>query len=122
MSRKFEAIDLMKLYTHGSYKGWNEELTNLFAKRDINGLMKLRYRICAGMDDVAKAHLNDDRMNAWFARLIRSIEQTAKKIIAVKHPMPGDQKAAAEFQTARYLEAKRKRDLEFREFMKKSAY
>jgi hypothetical protein len=123
MSRKYEAIDLMKLYTHGSHKSWNEYLSLCLRKLDINALMKLRYQICAGMDDLAKQNLNDDKMNLWFVRLTRSIEQTAKKIITIRHPMPGDNTLLnSEFNTRKYLEAKRKRDVEFRKFMNDSAY
>lgn len=81
MSRKFEAINLMALYAKGSANGWNEILNECYLKRDINRLAKIRYQICAGMDDVAKAKLNTDDINTWFVRLTMSLENTAKKNI-----------------------------------------
>ena len=123
MSRKYEAIDLMKLYTHGSHKGWNEFLDQCLRFQNINALAKLRYQICAGMDDLAKAKLNDDKMDIWFTRLTRSIEQTAKKLIKLRHPMPGDGiVAGTEFDVAKYKLAKQKRDAELQKFLKDSSY
>lgn len=119
MSRKYEAIDLMKLYTLGSHKGWNEYLQRCFDTRNINALAKLRYQICAGMDDLAKAKLNTEDINIWFIRLNRSIENTAKKIIRAKHPMATDSGLGT---TGKRDDAKKRRDLELRKFLQESGY
>ncbi len=121
MSRKYEAIDLMKLYTHGSVNGWNEFLVKCLNKKDINALAKIKYQVCAGMDDLAKGKLNTEDINVWFVRLTRSLEQTAKKIIRIKHPMPGDNgKKVTDLSD--YQTAKRRRDHELQKFMKDSSY
>ncbi len=122
MSRKYEAVDLMKLYTHGSTNGWNDFLKKCLTKRDINALAKLRYQICAGMDDLAKLKLNTEEINVWFVRLNRSLELTAKKIIRIKCPLPGDAGAKPLKTLGDYASAKRKRDLELRKFMQESSY
>lgn len=122
MSRKFEAINLMALYAKGSANGWNEILNECYLKRDINRLAKIRYQICAGMDDVAKAKLNTDDINTWFVRLTMSLENTAKKILRAKYPMPHDNPLIAKDSDPRALEAKRKRDYELSIFMKESSY
>lgn len=137
MSRKYEAIDLMKLYTLGSANGWNQELTKLYEKHDINGLAKLLYRIQAGMTDLAKKKLNTEEIDVWFARLTRSIEKTAKQIIKDQNPMPGDAKAIdlsmgkALHQEMRHdrvryhkdpLEAKRARDQALADFLRRSSF
>lgn len=126
--RKHEAIDLMKLYVAGNDKAWNKMLTDCHNRLDINYLAKVKYQLCAGMDDLAKKNLNDEKMNLWFLRLLRSLELTAKRIIKIKHPMPGDKITNTElvkFDSAtkdKMLAAKRKRDQELNEFMRKSAY
>jgi len=119
--KKFEGIDLLKLYTSGSYKGWNEYLDNCVRTRNINSLAKLRYQLQVGMSDLAKNKLNDEKIDIWFVRLIKSIEKTAKHILRIKHPMPGDNSATAKAHPG-WLEIKRKRDLELAIFFKNSSY
>ncbi|HLP81124.1 MAG TPA: hypothetical protein VK141_03900 [Nitrosomonas sp.] len=121
--RKYQAIDLMKLYSQGSTNGWNEFLTDCYKKRDINRLGKMRYSVQAGMDDLAKKKLNTDEINAWFCRIIKSIELTAKRIIKIKHPLPGDNPLIAK--KLEYVDAKiikQKRDQELAKFMAASSY
>lgn len=121
--RKYQPIDLMKLYSQGSSNGWNEFLTTCYNKRDINSLGKMRYSVQAGMDDLAKKKLNTDEINSWFCRLIKSIEITAKRIIKIKHPLPGDNPLIAknkEFAPMKII--KQRRDQELAKFMVASSY
>jgi len=121
--RKYQSIDLMKLYSQGSTNGWNEFLTNCYKKRNINALAKMRYSVQAGMDDLAKKKLNTDDLNAWFCRVIKSIEITAKRIIKAKHPLPGDNPLIAK--KLEYVDQKiikQKRDQELAKFMAASSY
>lgn len=120
--RKYEAIDLMKLYSMGSANGWNQHLTQCFVNRDINALAKLKYQISAGMDDLAKQKVNTPEIDVWFTRLVKSIENTARKIIRVKHPMPGDNPLIAKETSSAHLEAKRRRDQELARFLRDSSY
>lgn len=122
MSRKFEAIDLMKLHSLGSANGWNKILDECLLNSDINRLAKLRYQIAAGMDDLAKQKLNTEEMCVWYIRLNRSLENTAKKILRAKYPLPGDNPMEKETNTLKALEQKRKRDYELQQFFKKSSY
>ncbi len=122
MSRKYEAIDLVKLYSKGSNNGWNKVLDECFLRSDINRLAKLRYGIQAGMDDLAKQGLNKEAIVIFFIRLNRSIENTAKQIIRKRHPLPQDNPLIADKHDPKYLDAKRKRDRELAVFFKTSAY
>lgn len=118
--RKHDAIDLMKLYSLGSTNGWNEILTECHTKRDINRLAKIRYQVQAGMDDLAKLKLNTPDIDVWYCRLIKSLELSAKRILKIKHPMPGDTNSFSKDLDA--LEAKRRRDQDFQKFLIESAY
>lgn len=122
MSRKYEAIDLMKLHALGSANGWNQMLTDCAEKGNINRLAMLRYQIAAGMDDLVKAKLNTEDMCVFFIRLQRSLEITAKKILRKKYPLPQDNPLGQEDYTLSTLEAKRKRDHELQLFFKQSNY
>lgn len=122
VNRKYESIDILKLYAKGSTNGWNQMLTDCFNKKDINKLAKLKYQVSAGMTDLAKSKLNTDEINVWFARLVKSLEITAKKIIKVKHPMPGDYGLKGIKTSLDELEIKRKRDRELMKFFKDSGF
>jgi len=121
--RKFESIDLMKLYSMGSNNGWNKFLNQCFETRNINALAKMRYSVQAGMDDLAKKKLNTDDINVWFCRIIRSLEITAKRIIKVNLPLPQDNPLIAnnkEWMDQKII--KKKRDEELAKFMRSSSY
>jgi hypothetical protein len=127
MSRKVDAIDLIKLYSLGSHNGWNQALDDHFVRLDVSGLARIYYGIQAGMDDLVKNKLNDEKMNVWFLRLQRSIENTMKAILRRKYPNPYDSPAPiteSEKSTIemRWLDIKRKRDHEFELFLKKARY
>jgi hypothetical protein len=126
--RKHEGIDIMKLYSQGNQTSWNKMLTRCFDNQDINTLAKIKYQLSVGMDDLAKLKLNSDDINVQFVRWVRSLEITAKRIIKKKHPMPGDNLSLSNLQNddpsfkLKALTAKRKRDEELREFLRKSSY
>jgi hypothetical protein len=117
----------MKLYSQGSANGWNEYLTAMNNAGDINALARMRYALQAGMDDLVKIKMNNEKMSLFYVRLLKSVEDTAKKIIRRKHPMPHDLptihgiKSKHGNQTTA-LEAKRKRDRELELFFNNSSF
>lgn len=118
---RYGAIDLMKLKAHWSANGWNAFLSKCVTNLDLHELAKVRYRIQAGMEDLVKKKLNSDDVNSWFVRLNKSLEDTAKKIIRIRHPLPNDNPLNKEFHIDG-LAAKRKRDDELMAFLKRSSY
>lgn len=126
--RKHNAIDLMKLYTLGSSKGWNDMLADCYAKNDVNRLATIKYQINCGMDDLAKQKLNTEEINIQFVRWVRSLEITARKIIKKVNPMPLDNinnidlSAMDKNYKEKIQKAKRARDEALKEFMRKSSY
>ena len=126
-TRKYDSVDLMKLYAQGSANGWNEYLTAMLNAGDINALARMRYALQAGMDDLTKIKMNDEKMSLFYVRLLKSVEETAKKIIRRKHPMPHDLPTIHGIKTKHdnpttALEAKRKRDRELELFFNKSSF
>ena len=120
-----ESIDLFKLYAQGSHVGWNEFLTDCLNKQDINRLCKMMRAIQHGADDLAKKKLNDEKMNLFYIRLLKSIEMTVRKIIRIKHPNPRDNpmfKNNPALAEAKWIEVKCKRDQELEMMLRKASY
>lgn len=128
MSRKQEGIDIMKLMTFGSHKGWNEFLAKCYKNNNINELARVKYQISVGMTDLAKTNLNTEEINVQFTRWIRSLEITAKKIIKKMYPMPTDAISKIELDLisnsdqTKIQKAKRARDAALAEFLRKSSF
>lgn len=126
--KKHDGIDLMKLYTLGSANGWNEFLHKCYKNKNIDDLAKVKYQISVGMDNLAKQKLNTNDINNWFARCIRSLEITAKKIIKLKYPNPLDTMISTDlsklsvFEKEKITKNKRQRDEALKEFFRKSSY
>lgn len=127
MSRH-NGIDIMKLYTQGNTKAWNDMLDSCTAALDINRIAQIKRELQIGMTNLEKLKLNTNDINVQFVRWTRSLELTAKRIIKKKHPMPGDNLMITNLQEddsnfkLKALNAKRKRDEELREFLRKSSY
>jgi hypothetical protein len=119
--RKFEAIDLMKLYSKCDTTTWNLFLTNCHLKQDLSTLLRTRYQLQAGMTDLAKKKLNSEKMIDWFLRLQTSIEKTIKLIVRDKNPNPCDNPLIAA-DNIQYKDEKTKRDQELELFLKRTGY
>lgn len=119
--RKEQTIDLMQLYARSDSGQWNAWLSSCFRLHDLQGLKRVLYGIQAGMSDLAKKKLDDEKIRLFFLRLQSSIEKTAKKIIREKNPNPCDNPLSAKDFSGALL-AKRKRDHEFELFLRKESF
>lgn len=126
--RKSDGIDIMKLFTLGSGNGWNEFLNKCLRKMDINSLARVKYELQVGMTDLEKQKLNTEEINILFLRWCKSLDDTAKKIIKIKYPMPGDSITNVELnlhtkkEQSKMLEAKRLRDKALNSYLHKSSF
>ena len=107
-------IDILKLYTESNSEKWNYFLSDCLMKQDINRLISTRIGLQVGVDRLYKRKLSTPKINEFFIRLNRSIENTAQKIIKRKNPVTKNMKD--------YVEVKRKRDNEWEVFLLKSSY
>lgn len=126
-TRRYDAVDIMKLWTLGSANGWNEFLTKSYETNNINALAKMRYSLQAGMDDLVKLKMNDEKMSVFYMRLLKSVEITAKKIIKKINPSIFDAPTLHGIKVKKEmplsaLEAKRKRDKDLELFFTNSSY
>lgn len=128
MPYKYPMIDLPRLLREWTAKDWEAFLEKCEREADIEKLKSTLYGICRGMSELAKCQLNDDRMSTAFCHLQRSIEVTMKRILRRKYPSMLDKELDArkkflnlnDVDTARVrkeLTNKRKRDLEFKQFL-----
>ena len=121
--RKYPAIDILRLYTRGDVKGWNQMLSTMLMKHDVEGIKRTLYGIQAGMADAADAGLSDSKLVNWFMRAQKSLEDTAKKVFREKYPNPLDNPLNAGLPDhVRVLEAKRNRDAEFERFLREARF
>ncbi len=148
MIRKWPAIDILKLYSgklsgledeivyspqtfddaiinaHDSFKKlkshvkWNTWLRRCLKNNDLAELVKVRYGLQVGMDDVYKAGLSTPAIAEMFVRWQKSIEKTARQIIQNKHKI--SRSIATDYFKA--LEEKRRIDVEFECFLRESSF
>jgi hypothetical protein len=117
-----DGIDLMRLYTFGDHKQWNKVLSECVHNLDINRLASIRYGIQLGMKNLATQKINTPDIDVFFCRLNNSLEKTAKIIIRIKNPMPGDDPKNPTKSLPAARAAKQRRDDELKEFLKRSSY
>lgn len=126
--RKYPALDIVSMAAKLKPSDWKFFLKRATLSGNIDKLMAYRYAIQAGIADASSKGLTTPHMEIWALKLIKNIESCAKYIFRKKHPLPGDLvipkyakgKRIDYVQSA--LEAKRKRDKEFANFLLKSNF
>ena len=113
-----EAIDILKLYAQGSANGWNEFLTKSLAACDVAGLVDVLRRLQMGMDNLVRQKLNTEKVNTFFIRLQRSVENTLRDIHRKQNPNPLFSKSDPALR-ARHLADKKKKQEDLERFMRK---
>lgn len=120
-SRGHLKIDLFNLYSKTSHVEWNAFLALCQDRLDLGTLEKTLVGVQLGMSDLAKKNLNNEKMNIWFIRIQRSLENTIKSVIKLKRPNPLDNPLNAPSHIHLIAE-KRKRDQEIELFLKRIRY
>lgn len=121
MSRRPDAIDLVKLQAEWSHREWNQFLTGCLRTNDLEKLALTRNRLQRGMDLAAKKKLNCEKLQLLFIRLQTSIENTMRQIVRKKYPSPCDNPLIAG-QHMDELSAKRLRDQELERYLKRTSF
>lgn len=118
MKGKPEKIDILKLYANGDTTKWNDFLTNCVINGDLPSLEKVLYGIQLGMNDLAKKKLNTEKINIFFLRIQRSIENTMKEIMKTKESHPLDDPFNKE-KFGHTIASKKKRDQDIEKYLRK---
>lgn len=126
---KYPAINVPSLLLDGMV-AWGAFLKKCDEQNDVERLKAAYYGLQRGMADMAKAHLNGEKENLAFVNLQRSIEVVLKRILRRKYPSPLDNQGFVKnlkevdsvADARKALDAKRKRDLEFTQFLKDARF
>ncbi len=116
-----EAIDILKLYAHGSANGWNEFLTKARDAGDILGLVDVLRRLQMGMDNLVKQKMNTEKVNVLFIRLQRSVENTIRDIHRKQNPNPLYTNSDPALH-ARHIGDKKKKQEDLERFLRKARF
>jgi hypothetical protein len=123
MSLKHNGIDILLLYSQSDHEKWNRFLTECVQTLNINRLAQTLRELQVGMAELAKQKLNTPEIDLQFARWTKSIDNTARQIIRIKHPLPQDNPLIAkDKEFIDQLEIKRARDREMEAFFRKASY
>jgi len=126
--RHSSGIDILKLYSKGDNSGWNAVLQDCYNKQDINSLAKIYRDLGIGMTDLEKKKLNNEKINIWFVRLLRSLEITGLRIGKVRWPnkldtiSPTDKAKLSPEELKALKEHKEKRTQNIMAFFRKEAF
>ena len=126
--RKFEAIDIVKLFSTLTKVHWQTNLTEAYKKNNVEKLTKWRYGLQAGLADANSNGLGNEKLNMWVIKRIMNIEKCMRYILKKKYPMPGDvvlpkfNKGRRKDYVMDSKQAKRARDNDFEKFLKESAF
>lgn len=126
--RKFETLDVIKMYATLTADVWRTVLEKCIRNNDINRLIEIRYGLQAGLSDASKSGMCPDKITFWAIKRIRNLETCAKEVIKRRNPMPGDvvvsktNKGKRKDYVMDAVVAKRNRDRELQTFLLKSNF
>lgn len=92
-----------------------------YVNMDVAGLAKLYYQLQAGMSDLEKKDMVSTDIAIWYVRLIRSIDNTARKIVRKRYPNPCDNPLIAK-DNPQWLQVKRERDNELAKYFHRKRF
>lgn len=129
MKRKYPTLDVLRIMQEWDSDIWKAFLNKAYEERDLEVLKKTLYGLQSGMDMASQKMELPDKVVQIFLKLTRSIEQTAKKILRKKHPSRfhvQDPKTALMTSSPedirKEMEEKRKRDVEFTNFLRDARF
>lgn len=120
-SSRTDYIDLIKLQALGSANGWNEFLTDCDRGCLVNKLNDVQQRLELGLAKLAREKMDTPEMVAFYCRLIKSIDNTYKKINKKMHKNILDD-PTNKIKDAKALKEKRDRDHNLELWRKKNSY
>lgn len=118
---KTQGLDLIKLYAQSDTNEWNIFLSRCAKAQDIKTLVDTMNGLQVGMRDLAKQRMNTEAVCIWYTRLLKSIENTLKKIWRDKHPNRIYSSKDKNI-TQKDKDNKKQMDIEFEKFLRRNSY
>jgi len=105
-----------------SHSKWNDWLKKCLDTKNLDDLIRVRYGIQVGMDDLSKIGLNTAAISEMYCRWIGSIDKTARKVIKKKNPFPNLNKITDPTIFKKVYKVKKIIDSEFEVFLRKASF
>lgn len=124
MARKFDPLNVAKMYATMKQEVWRGMLQNAIVKQNTNQLTAWRYGLQAGLADLAKKNANSDKLDLWVIGRVREVEKAMRIVLRHRHPSPLDDPKAdkTKIDMVKAHSAKKRRDKEFELFLMKSNF
>jgi len=126
INRRYEALDVVSLFSRMKKKEWEVFLYRAYNNRNINKLIAYRYGFQAGLSDAAKKGITTPEIDLWVMKRVRDIEKVAQKVVRLRTPNPADDPLYAKKDPLGYVHkakiAKKQRDRELERFFQESSF
>lgn len=121
--RRHTTLDIVSMYSTLTMDHWKSCLIRAMETGSMEKLISWRYGLQAGLADASKKGLTTEKMELWVYKRCKDIEKCARWILKRKHPIntAGDYKDKTK-SAVKALEAKRRRDKEFEQFLLRSNF
>ena len=123
MARKACGLDVVKMFSTLTIDHWRTCLQNAVRTNNIDKLITWRYGMQVGLADAVKKGISTEKLEIWVIKRCHDLEKCAKHIYKKKYPSPLDNalKDRPEY-VAKVLDAKKKRDRAFEQFLMRSNF
>lgn len=121
--RRHQTLDVVAMYSTLTMEHWKSCLIGAMEKGSMAKLMEWRYGLQAGLADAAKKGMTNEKIDLWVMKRCKDLEKAARWILKKKHHIQTAGTYKDKTQAAvSALEAKRKRDREFEQFLARSNF
>lgn len=122
-SRKYPALDVVKMFSTLTLEHWKSTLMRGMETGNTEKFIAWRYGLQAGLADAASKGLNTDALDLWVMKRCKDLERCMRVLLKRKHKNPLDNPLHDKSKyIAKALEAKRLRDREYYNFLMKSSF
>lgn len=123
ITRKYPAIDVVKMRATLTREKWVAVLTNCIKTGNMEKLIGWRYGMQAGLTDATEKPHGIKDLDIWVFKRIKNIETAMREILKKKHPMPTDNPLHdPRGYKVKCVAAKKARDREFAAWLLKSGF
>jgi len=121
--RKWPTLDVVNMFATLTADHWSSCLKKAYLSGNITKLMAWRYGFQAGLADAGAKGISSEELDKWVIKRCMNLEKCARLILKKKHPMPKIDPKNDKYSLIPVIKAaKKKRDMEFSNFIQKSNF